>query len=118
MDFIETLGRLYHEDWKSLSRRFGLFGDKRRNTTSTYLETGLMYTRIKPYSTLAPFTRYSEGRFTDYRKATDQERKTFGSPMIVVFRKREKQEDNSKFAGRARQKQIQNTYKQTRLSVV
>jgi len=94
------------------------FWDKRRYTGSTYLSNRLDVYFIQPYSTLALFTRCSEGRFTDYRRAADQERKTFRSPMIAVFRKREKQEDNKKFARRMRQKQIQNTYKQTRLSIV
>jgi hypothetical protein len=44
------------EDWKSLSRRFGLLGDKRRYTGSTYLSNRLDVYFIQPYSTLAPFT--------------------------------------------------------------
>jgi hypothetical protein len=49
-----------------------------------------LYAHMKPYFTLAPFTGYSECRFTDLEKATDQERKTFGSSMIAVLRKKNK----------------------------
>ena len=80
LDFIETLRRLYPKDWKGLAERFGLFRDKRRYTVSTYLSNRLDGYSHKPYSILAPFTRYSEGRFTDYRKTTDEERKAFGAP--------------------------------------
>jgi len=65
-----------------------------------------LYTRIKPYSTLAPFTRYSECRFTDYEKATDQERKTFGSSIIAVLRKKNKKIITSLQDARARSNSI------------
>lgn len=88
LDFIKTLKRLYPEDWKELVERFGLFGGKRRYTVSTYLSNRLDLYSHKPPSVLTPFTRYSEGRFIDYRKTTDNERKVFGSPVIAVFRKK------------------------------
>jgi hypothetical protein len=89
LDFIETLKRIYPEDWNGLVEEFGLFGNKRRYTVSTYLSNRLDVYSHKPYSILAQFTRYSEGRFMDYRKTTEEERKVFGSSMIAVFRKRE-----------------------------
>lgn len=88
LDFTETLRRLYPEDWEGLTKRFGLFGGRRRYTVSTYFSNRLDVYSHKACSILAPFTRYSEGRFIDYRRTTDEERKVFGSPMIAVFRKK------------------------------
>jgi len=42
----------------------------------------------KPHALLHPFTRYSQARFKDYRKATEEERKRFGSSQIAVFRRK------------------------------
>jgi hypothetical protein len=89
LDFIKTLERLYPEDWKKLAERFGLFGEKKRYTVSTCLSNRLDLYSHKPHSILAPFTKYSEGRFVNYRKTTDGEGRVFGSPMIAVFRKKE-----------------------------
>jgi hypothetical protein len=99
---IETIPKEAFTELTSLHARsrtafregLDFLGTKEDTQPQRTFQTGLMYTRIKPYSTLASFNRCSEGRFTDYRRATDQERKTFGSPMIAVLRKREKQEDN------------------------
>jgi len=56
---------------------------------TTYLSNRLdLYSR-KPYSLLVTFTRYSEGKFKDYRRTTKEERKYFGSPWIAVFKKKE-----------------------------
>lgn len=88
LDFIEIFKVLYLEDWKRLVKRFGQLGEKRRYTVKTYLSNRLdLYSR-KPHSLLFPLTRYSEGKFKDYRKTTREERKYFGSPWIAVFRKR------------------------------
>ena len=55
---------------------------------TTYLSNRLdLYSR-KPGSLLVPFTRWSKGRFQDYRRTTAEERERFGSPWIAVFRKR------------------------------
>lgn len=88
LDFIEVFKELYPQDWKRLVERFGQFGEKRRYTVTTYLSNRLdLYSR-KPYSLLLPFTRYSEGKFKDYRKVTKEEQKHFGSPWIAVFKKK------------------------------
>ena len=86
LDFIEVFKELYLQDWKRLVERFG---EKRRYTVTTYLSNRLdLYSR-KPNSLLVPFTRYSEGKFKDYRKVTKEEQKHFGSPWIAVFKKKE-----------------------------
>jgi len=50
-----------------LVERFGLFGSKRRYTVATYFSNRLVYSQ-KPYSILAPFTRYKEGKFRDCKR--------------------------------------------------
>ena len=88
LDFIETFKGMYLEDWKRLVERFGLFGSKSRYTVTTYLSNRLDIYSHKPYSILVPFTRYKEGKFKDYRKTTEEEKKVFGSPWIAVYKKK------------------------------
>lgn len=88
LDFIEVFKRTYPKDWKRLIKRFGLFGNKRRYTVTTYLSNRLDVYSQKPYSLLHPFTRYSKGKFKDYKRTTAEERKRFGSAWIAVFRKK------------------------------
>ena len=88
LDFVKEFKALYQNDWKQLINRFGQFGERRRYTVTTYLSNRLdLYSR-KDHSILVPLTRYSEGRFKDYRRTTKEERKYFGSPWIAVFRKK------------------------------
>jgi len=89
LDFIEVFKELYPEDWKRLVERFGQFGEKRRYTVATYLSNRLDLYSQKPYSLLVPFTRYSKGKFKDYRRVTEEEKKLFGSHWIAVFKKKE-----------------------------
>lgn len=94
LDFIKVFKELYPADWARLVERFGQSGEKRRYTVNTYLSNRLdLYSR-KPYSLLLPFTRYSEGRFEDYRRPTEAEREHFGSPWIAVFRKKREEGKN------------------------
>jgi len=88
LDFIEAFRNTYPKEWEKLLERFGLFGSKRRYTVTTYLSNRLDVYSQKPYSILVPFTRYKEGKFKDYRKTTEEERKIFGSPWIAVYRKK------------------------------
>jgi len=89
LDFIEVFRSAYPAEWRRLSARFGRFGEKRRYTVATYLSNRLdLYSR-KPGSLIRPFTRYREGKFKDYRRATKEERRRFGSPWIALFRKTE-----------------------------
>lgn len=88
LDFMETFRSIYPEYWKRLVERFGLFGNKRRYTAATYFSNRLDVYSQKPHSILVPFTRYKKGKFKDYRKTTEDERKVFGSPWIAVYKKK------------------------------
>jgi len=88
LDFIAVFKRLYLQDWGRLVERFGQFGEKRRYTVTTYLSNRLDFYSQKPHSLLQPFTRYSEGKFRNYRKTTEEERKHFGGSWIAVFKKK------------------------------
>lgn len=88
LDFTEVFKRLYPEIWERLAEKFGLFGSKRRYTITTYFSNRLDVYSQKPHALLFPFTRYREGKFKDYRKTTENERKIFGSPWIAVFKKK------------------------------
>jgi len=90
LDFIEVFKVFYPKDWKELVECFGLFGKKRRYTATTYFSNRLDIYSQKPQSLLQPFTRYSKGRFKDYRKPTEEERRKFGGSWIAVFRKKTK----------------------------
>jgi hypothetical protein len=88
LDFIETFKRLYPADWRRLVERFGQFGQKHRYTVTTYLSNRLDLYSQKPNSLLHPFTRFSKGKFKDYRKPTAEEQKQFGGSWIAVFKKK------------------------------
>jgi len=88
LDFIEVFKVMYPEYWKQLVERFGQFGQKRRYTMTTYLSNRLDLYSQKSHSLLQPFTRYSKGKFKDYRKSTKEEQKHFGGSWIAVFRKK------------------------------
>jgi hypothetical protein len=88
LDFIAVFKKIYPRDWETLVEKFGLFGSKRRYTVSTYLSNRLDVYSHKPYSILTPFARYKEAKFKDYRKATKNEKRVFGSAWIAVFKKK------------------------------
>jgi hypothetical protein len=88
LDFIDAFKVFFAEDWKLLRERFGEFGEKRRYTINTYLSNRLDLYSQKPHSLLQPFTRYSQGKFKDYRRTTKDEKNRFGSPWIAVFKKK------------------------------
>ncbi len=88
LDFIHRFRKLYPADWNDLVLRFGEFGWGRRYTATTYLSNRLdLYSR-KPDSVLMPFVRYSEAKFQGYRRTTEKERQSFGSPWIAVFKRK------------------------------
>jgi len=90
LDFMEVFGNIYPEDWERLVESFGFFGSKRRYTVATYFSNRLDVYSQKLCSILVPFIRYREGKFRDYRKTTEEERKLFGSPWIAVYKKKPK----------------------------
>jgi hypothetical protein len=87
LDFIDVFRDLYPADWQRLIRRFGQFGQKRRYTATSYLSHRLCLYSRKRHSLLQRFTSYSEAKFEDYRRATDEERDRFGCPWIAIFKK-------------------------------
>nr|MDO8133918.1 hypothetical protein [Candidatus Njordarchaeum guaymaensis] len=88
LDFINLFKTLHPQDWDQLVKRFGTFGEKRRYTVTTYLSNRLDVYSQKANSLLVPFVRWKQGKFQDYRRTTDEERKSFGSPWIAVFKKK------------------------------
>lgn len=79
LEFIEVSRSLYPGDWELLVERSGQFGEKRRYTVVTYLGNRLDSYSRKTGSLLLPLTRYSEDKFKDYRRTTEEERKHFGA---------------------------------------
>jgi hypothetical protein len=90
LDFMKTFKELFPGKWQKLVERFGLFGEKRRYTTATYLANRLYAYSHKPGSRLRSFQKYRGGGEGDYRRATKEERKIFGSPWIAIYRKTER----------------------------
>jgi hypothetical protein len=90
LEFMETFKKLFPDDWKRLVERFGLFGEKKRYTVATYLANRIYTYSHKPNSLLKPFRRYTKGKKDDYRRATKEERESFGSLWIAIYRKVEK----------------------------
>lgn len=88
LDFIESFKVLYPEDWKQLVERFGLYGQGRKYTVTTYLSNRLDVYSQKRNSLLRPFTRYSQAKFRDYRRPTEAEKEHFGGSWIAVFHKK------------------------------
>jgi hypothetical protein len=88
LDFMKAMQSTYPKEWGNLVERFGLFGSKRRYTVATYLSNRLDVYSQKPNSILVPLVRYREGKFKDYRKTSEEERKSFGSPWIAVYKKK------------------------------
>lgn len=89
---MDVFKALFPEDWQKLVDRYGLFGEKRRYTVSTYLANRLYTYSQKSGSLLKPFQKYRKGGEGDYRRATKEERKTFGSPWIAIYHKKENKE--------------------------
>jgi hypothetical protein len=90
LDFMKTFKELFPDQWHKLVERFGLFGEKKRYTVATYLANRLYLYSHKSESCLKPFRKYNKGEREDYRRATKQERESFGSPWIAIYRKRKK----------------------------
>jgi len=94
LDFMKTLRLTCPEDYETLVKRFGTFGMKRRYTVTRYLSNRLDLYPRNPHSILVPFTRYKQGKFTDYRITTEEERKIFGSQWTAVYKKKPKKTEN------------------------
>ena len=88
LDFIEAFKEIYPLEWNMLYERYGMYGEKRRYTSSTYLSNRLDLYSQRPDSLLFKFTRYREDKFRDRRRTTGEEKKVFGSPWIAVYRRK------------------------------
>jgi hypothetical protein len=87
LQLIDVFQSLYPLDWQRLVQRYGLYGEKRRYTVTTYLSNRLDLYSKQADSLLFPLTPYSEDRSKDYRRPVKEERKRFDSPWIAVFKK-------------------------------
>lgn len=90
LDFMKTFKELFPDEWRKLVERFGLFGEKKRYTVATYLANRLYVSSHKPRSCLEPFRKYEKAEKGDYRRTTKEEKESFGSPWIAIYRKRKK----------------------------
>jgi hypothetical protein len=90
LDFMVVFKGLLPDEWEALIGRFGLFGEGKRYTAATYLANRLYTYSHKAESCLVPFRKYVSGGKGDYRRATKEESKVFGSPWIAIYRKRDK----------------------------
>lgn len=82
LEFMETFKNLFPGEWEKLVDRYGLFGEKRRYTVATYLSNRLYSYSHKDASLLKPFQKYKKKGKGDYRRATTEERRSFGSPLL------------------------------------
>ncbi len=89
LDFAAAFQRLHPEDWERLVHRYGLYGSGTRYSALTYLSNRLSsYSRRQEPNLLEPTPtgwKPQESRYL--RPTTSKERKRFGSPWIVVFRR-------------------------------
>ena len=93
LDFAEVFQEEFPDLWRGLVERYGLYGSGTRYSALTYLSNRLSaYSRRKTPGLLEPTPmgwKPEEGRHL--RRTTREERKRFGSPWIVVYRRREKE---------------------------
>jgi hypothetical protein len=90
LDFVGVFKKQFPVLWRQLAKRYGLHGSGTRYSVLTYLSNRLsVYSRRKSPGLLEPTPtgwNPQAGRFL--RRTTSTERKRFGSPWIVVFRRR------------------------------
>ncbi|HIE39396.1 MAG TPA: hypothetical protein EYP77_10085 [Anaerolineae bacterium] len=90
LDFVEVFQERFPEVWRGLVERYGLYGSGTRYSALTYLSNRLSaYSRRKEPGLLEPTPvgwKPEESRYL--RRTTREERKRFGSPWIVIFRRR------------------------------
>lgn len=90
LDFADRFAAEYPARWDELTERYGLYGSGTRYWALTYLGNRLSgCSRRKEPGLLEPTPRGwkpEESRFL--RRATRSERERFGSPWMVVYRRR------------------------------
>ncbi len=92
LDFVPAFERTFPHLWNALVHRYGLYGSGTRYSALTYLSNRLSsYSRRKVAGLLEPTPVGWEPKETRYRRrSTKEERKRFGSPWIVIFRRAER----------------------------
>jgi hypothetical protein len=89
LDFADEFRKFHALLWRQLVKRYGLYGSGTRHSALTYLSNRLSaYSRRRAPGLLEPTPtgwKPAESRFL--RRARPDERKRFGSPWIVVFRR-------------------------------
>ncbi|WP_456413573.1 hypothetical protein [Oceanithermus profundus] len=90
LEFADRLAKVRPERWAELVERYGLYGSGTRYSALTYLGNRLgAYSRRKGRPLLLPTPRGWKPEESPFlRRATPEERKRFGSPWIVVYRRR------------------------------
>ncbi|MFQ6099758.1 MAG: hypothetical protein ACE5OS_00780 [Anaerolineae bacterium] len=95
LDFADAFEEQFPHLWRRLVERYGLYGSGTRYSALTYLSNRLSaYSRRKRPGLLEPTPvgwKPEEGRYL--RRTTAQERQHFGSPWIVIYRRRRTKED-------------------------
>lgn len=91
LGFREVFQERFPALWQRLVERYGLYGSGTRYSALTYLSNRLSsYSRRKTPGLLEPTPvgwKPEESRYL--RRSTREERKHFGSPWIVVYRRRD-----------------------------
>ena len=97
LDFTDVFQEHFSDIWRGLVERYGLYGSGTRDSVLTYLSNRLRaYSRRKRPGLLEPTPvgwKPEEGRYL--RRVTPQERRRFGSPWIVVYRRRQTEGDTN-----------------------
>jgi hypothetical protein len=90
LDLVDAFQEEYPDVWDGLVERYGLYGSGTRYSALTYLSNRISaYARRKAPALLEPTPKGWEPREGRYlRRSTKEERKRFGSPWIVIFRRR------------------------------
>ena len=93
LDYVDVMRKMFPKLWENLVKRYGLYGNGSgtRYSAMTYLSNRLSsYSKRKRPNLLEPMpVGWSPKESRYLRKTKPDERKGFGSPWIVVYRKRE-----------------------------
>jgi hypothetical protein len=91
LDFADVFREQFPDVWRGLVERYGLYGSGTRHSALTYLSNRLSaYSRRKKPGLVEPTPvgwKPEEGRYL--RRTSREERQRFGSPWIVVYRRRQ-----------------------------
>ena len=97
LDFADDFRERFPDVWRGLVERYGLYRSGIRCAALTYLSNRLSaYLRRKKPGLVEPTPvgwKPEEGRYL--RRTSREERQRFGSPWIVIYRRRRAGEDAS-----------------------